>query len=51
MRHVNAGSLFGQIVEEGQTWLQYWVGPRMSRLLDKAVDDLLGRERYNVNLM
>jgi hypothetical protein len=48
VRHVNAGSLFAQIVEEGQTWLRHWIGQRMSRLLDKAVDDLLGRERYDV---
>lgn len=46
VRHVNADSLFAQIVEEGQTWLRHWIGQRMSRLLDKAVDELLGRERY-----
>jgi len=37
VRHVNAGSLFVQIVEEGQTWFRGWIGQRMSRLLDKAV--------------
>jgi hypothetical protein len=31
VRHVNAGSLFAQIVEEGQTWLWHWIGQRMSR--------------------
>jgi len=41
-RNVNANSLFAQIVEEGQTWLRYWIGQRMSSLLDKAVDDLAG---------
>ena len=35
VRHVNAGSLFAQIVEEGQAWLRHWIGQRMSRLLDK----------------
>jgi hypothetical protein len=38
--------MFADIVDEGQTWLRYWIGQRMSRLLDKAVDELLGRERY-----
>src|SRR5512141_887624 len=46
VRHVNAGSVFAQIVEEGQTWLRHWIGQRMSRVLDQAVDELLGRERY-----
>ena len=45
VRHVNARPLFAQIVPESQTWLWHWIGLRMSRLLDKAVDDLLGRER------
>ena len=44
--HVNAGSLFAQIVEEGQAWLRHLIGQSISRLLDKAVDDLLGREHY-----
>ncbi len=46
VRHVNAGALFAQIVEEGQTWLRHWLGQRMSRILDHAVDELLGRARY-----
>jgi hypothetical protein len=36
--------LFSQIVEEGQTWFWYWIVQRMSSLLDKAVNDLLGCE-------
>lgn len=46
VRHVNTGALFAQIVEEGQTWLRHWIGQRMSRLLDQAVDEVLGRVRY-----
>ena len=26
VRKVNVGSLFAQIVEEGQTWLSHWIG-------------------------
>jgi hypothetical protein len=46
MRPVNAGSLYAQIVDEGETGMRHWIGPRMLRLLDKAVDDLLGLDRY-----
>jgi hypothetical protein len=37
VRHANAASLFSQIIEGDQMWLQHWIGQRMSRLLDKAV--------------
>jgi hypothetical protein len=47
VRHINAGSLFAQIAEAGRTWLRHWIGLSMSRLLDKAVDDPLGCERYD----
>ena len=42
----NAGAFAVQIVEEGQAWLWHWIRPHMSRLLEKAVNDLLGREGY-----
>ena len=47
VRHVNAGSLFvKRLLRRASRVLLRWIGQRISRLLDKTVDDLLGHERY-----
>jgi hypothetical protein len=45
-RHVNAGQLFAEVLQESHEWLLGLIGLRMTLLLSKAVDELLARERY-----
>lgn len=45
-RHVNAGKLFADVLQESHEWLLRLIGLRMTLLLSKAVDELLARERY-----
>ena len=45
-RHVNAGQLFAEVLQESHEWLLRLIGLRMTLLLSKAIDELLARERY-----
>jgi hypothetical protein len=45
-RHVNAGQLFADLLNESHEWLLRLLGQRMTLLLNKAVDELLARDRY-----
>src|SRR5512135_758712 len=45
-RHVNAGDLFADVLQESHEWLLRLIGQRMTLLLNKAVDELLARDRY-----
>ncbi len=45
-RHVNVRNLFESAVAEAHQVLLASLGARMTNLLNKAVDDLLGREHY-----
>lgn len=45
-RHVNAGQLFADVLQESHEWLLRLIGLRMTLLLSKAVDELLAREHY-----
>jgi transposase-like protein len=45
-RHVNAGDLFASVLQESHQWLLRLIGLRMTLLLNRAVDELLARERY-----
>src|SRR5512144_774223 len=45
-RHVNAGQLFADVLQESHEWLLRLIGLRMTLLLNKAVDELLARDRY-----
>jgi hypothetical protein len=45
-RHVNAGELFADVLQESHAWLLSLIGLRMTLLLNKAVDELLARGHY-----
>ncbi len=44
-RQVNAGELFAELLQESHEWLLRLIGLRMTLLLNKAVDELLARDR------
>src|SRR5512136_1471670 len=45
-RHVNAGKLFADVLQESHEWLLRLIGLRMTLLLNKAVAELLARDPY-----